>query len=73
MKKYCGNRQNRRHKPGRALETISYKFEVLSDYGAFRDLQRHRMLTLEWQKLSPRNGYIIPIELEDLPRLKKSL
>lgn len=71
LKKYCGNRQNRRHKPGRALETISYKFEVLSDYGAFRDLQRHRMLTLEWQKLSPRNGYIIPIELEDLPRLKK--
>ena len=71
LKNYCGNRQNRRHKPGRALETISYKFEVLSDYGAFRDLQRHRMLTLEWQKLSPRNGYIIPIELEDLPRLKK--
>ena len=71
LKKYCGNRQNRRHKPGRALETIPYKFEVLSDYGAFRDLQRHRMLTLEWQKLSPRNGYIIPIELEDLPRLKK--
>ena len=71
LKKYCGNRQNRRHKPGRALETISYKFEVLSDYGAFRDLQRHRMLTLEWEKLSPRNGYIIPIELEDLPRLKK--
>ena len=71
LKKYCGNRHNRRHKPGRALETISYKFEVLSDYGAFRDLQRHRMLTLEWQKLSPRNGYIIPIELEDLPQLKK--
>lgn len=72
LKKYCGNRQNRRHKPGRALETISYKFEVLSDYGAFRDLQRHRMLTLQWQKLSPQNGYIIPIELEGLPRLKKS-
>lgn len=72
LKKYCGNRQNRRHKPGRALETISYKFEVLSDYGAFRDLQRHRMLTLQWQKLSPRNGYITPIELEELPRLKKS-
>ena len=71
LDKYCGSRQNRRHKPGRALEMTAYKFEVLSDYGAFRDLQRHRMLTMQWQMLSPKNGYIIPIELEDLPQLKK--
>ena len=67
---YCGNRQNRRHKPGRALETIAYKFEILSDYGAFRDLQRHRMLTLQWQRLSPRNGYTVPSELDEWPHLK---
>ncbi len=54
---YVGDRANRRHKPGRALEHVSYRFDVLSDYGAFRDLQRHRMLTLQWQALSPRHGY----------------
>ncbi|HSH22856.1 MAG TPA: FAD-dependent thymidylate synthase [Acidimicrobiales bacterium] len=57
---YVGDRSNRRHKPGRALERISYRFDVLADYGAFRDLQRHRMLTIEWQPLSPRHGYAIP-------------
>lgn len=71
LKKYCGNRTNRRHKPGRALEAVTYKFEVLSDYGAFRDLQRHRMLTMQWQKLSPANGYVIPVELEEYPNLKE--
>lgn len=70
LNKYVGNRKNRRHKPGRAFEVTSYKFEILSDYGAFRDLQRHRMLTIQWQKLSPKNGYVIPIELEDYPDLK---
>src|SRR5205085_3456750 len=57
---YVGDRTNRRHKPGRALERIDYRFDVLSDYGAFRDLQRHRMLTIEWQPLSPRHGYTVP-------------
>lgn len=72
LKKYVGNRHNRRHKPGRAFEVTSYKFEILSDYGAFRDLQRHRMLTLQWQRLSPKNGYVIPVELEEYPELKSS-
>jgi thymidylate synthase ThyX len=70
IKQYCGNRFNRRHRPGRAFEMVNYKFEILSDYGAFRDLQRHRMLTIQWQKLSPQNGYIIPVELEEYPELK---
>ena len=51
---------NRRHKPGRAFERTDYRFDVLADYGAFRDLQRHRMLTIEWQPLSPRHGYDVP-------------
>lgn len=63
---YVGERRNRRHKPGRALERIDYRFDVLADYGAFRDLQRHRMLTIEWQDLTPRHGYEEPVELEDL-------
>jgi thymidylate synthase ThyX len=57
---YTGERGNRRHKPGRALERISYRFDVCSDYGAFRDLQRHRMLSIEWQDLSCRHGYDTP-------------
>lgn len=57
---YVGERTNRRHKPGRALERTDYRFDVLADYGAFRDLQRHRMLTIEWQELSPRHGYEVP-------------
>jgi thymidylate synthase ThyX len=57
---YVGPRENRRHKPGRALERVDYRFDVCSDYGAFRDLQRHRMLTIEWQTLSPRHGYDVP-------------
>ncbi|NLA36350.1 MAG: FAD-dependent thymidylate synthase, partial [Actinobacteria bacterium] len=60
MKAYVGERTNRRHKPGRALERTFYRFDVLSDYGAFRDLQRHRMMTIEWQKLTPHHGYIRP-------------
>ena len=60
IRAYVGDRANRRHKPGRALERLTYRFDVLSDYGAFRDLQRHRMLTLEWQQLSPRHGFTRP-------------
>jgi thymidylate synthase ThyX len=57
---YVGERRNRRHKPGRAFERTDYRFDVLADYGAFRDLQRHRMLTIEWQQLTPQHGYDLP-------------
>ena len=60
IRAYVGERSNRRHKPGRAFERVDYRFDVLSDYGAFRDLQRHRMLTIEWQQLGPFHGYVRP-------------
>jgi len=60
LQTYAGNRENRRHRPGRAFEHASYTFDVLSDYGAFRDLQRHRMLTLDWQDLTTRHGCAPP-------------
>jgi thymidylate synthase ThyX len=60
VRAYVGERTNRRHKPGRALEAVRYRFDVLTDYGAFRDLQRHRLLTIEWQALTPRHGYTRP-------------
>lgn len=57
---YVGTRRNRRHRPGRAFERVDYRFDVLGDYGAFRDLQRHRLLTIEWQRLTPDHGYVVP-------------
>jgi thymidylate synthase ThyX len=60
IRAYVGERENRRHKPGRAFERSFYRFDVLSDYGAFRDMQRHRMLTIEWQRLTPNHGYTRP-------------
>ena len=60
LRAYVGERTNRRHRPGRAFERTTYRFDVLTDYGAFRDLQRHRLLTLEWQPLTPRHGFTEP-------------
>jgi len=57
---YVGDRRNRRHHPGRAFERTDYRFELVTDYGAFRDLQRHRMLTIEWQRLGISLGYDMP-------------
>jgi thymidylate synthase ThyX len=58
-----GARENRRHRPGRGLEAVKYRFEIVSDYGAFRDLQRHRLLTVQWQELTPRLGADVPEEV----------
>ena len=58
-------RENRRHRPGRGFETLTYRFEIVSDYGAFRDLQRHRLLTCQWQRLSPSLGADVPHEVEE--------
>jgi thymidylate synthase ThyX len=65
LRAYVGDRANRRHKPGRAFERTRYRFDVLADYGAFRDLQRHRLLTLEWQPLGTAHGYTEPAAIED--------
>ncbi len=60
----AGHRANRRHRPGRGLEALRYRFEIVSDYGAFRDLQRHRMLTVQWQAFSPALGAGVPDQVE---------
>lgn len=58
---YLGKRLNRRHKPGRAFEIPHYLWEIIADYGTFRDLQRHRVVDgWEWQKLTTDYGYEIP-------------
>jgi thymidylate synthase ThyX len=60
-----GERPNRRHRPGRGWEAVRYRLEIVSDYGGFRDLQRHRMLTCQWQRLSPDLGAGIPDEVRE--------
>src|SRR5213076_1312585 len=60
-----GERANRRHRPGRGWERVRYRFEIVSDYGGFRDLQRHRMLTCQWQRLGPDLGAGVPEEVRD--------
>ena len=62
---YVGQRVNRRYRPGRAFERTDYRFELVTDYGAFRDLQRHRILTVEWQPLSPTLGYDVPAVVQE--------
>ncbi|MGI8412860.1 MAG: FAD-dependent thymidylate synthase [Solirubrobacteraceae bacterium] len=59
-----GERANRRHRPGRGFEALRYRFEIVSDYGAFRDLQRHRMLTVQWQTLTPDLGAGVPEQVD---------
>jgi thymidylate synthase ThyX len=59
-----GDRTNRRHRPGRAFERTDYRFELVTDYGAFRDLQRHRLCTIEWQELGCQLGADIPATVE---------
>lgn len=66
LKAYIGERLNRRHKPGRAFEKAHYSWDLICDYGIFRDLQRHRMVDdMEWQQLTPRYGYEIPELVEE--------
>jgi len=65
VRAYLGERTNRRQRPGRALERTYYRFDVLSDYGCFRDLQRHRMLTIEWQQLGTSFGHVVPSDVAE--------
>ncbi len=58
-------RESRRHKSPRALEHAMFTFEIVADFGIYRDLHRHRMLTQERQLLSCDFGYFIPHEIAD--------
>ena len=66
IRMYTKFRSNRRHRPGRAFEMVDYTFELLTNFGMFRDLHRHRLVTIERQLLSTKHGYDIPQEIVDL-------
>ena len=63
IRAYTKFRTNRRHRPGRAFEMVDYTFELFTNFGMFRDLHRHRVLTMERQLLSARHGFDLPPEL----------
>jgi thymidylate synthase ThyX len=65
MRECIALREHRRHKPPRALETVFYRFEITGDYGMYRDLHRHRMLTQWRQPLTPCFGYDLPEALQE--------
>jgi thymidylate synthase ThyX len=67
LQTYTGNRKNRRERPGRAFEAgYPLTFDIQADFGAYRDLQRHRMLTQQRQLLSPYLGFDVAEEIEKI-------
>lgn len=53
------------------FRTVDMTFDIMMDYGAYRDLQRHRRCEQFSENLSPGYGYVIPddiigTELEEL-------
>lgn len=63
----CSTRESRRHKSPRALEHANFTFEIISDFGVYRDLHRHRMLTQERQLLNCDYGFYVPPEIVGTP------
>ena len=59
-------RANRRHRPARAFESVYYTFDLCNNFGMFRDLHRHRALTLQRQLLTTDHGYSMPEEISVL-------
>jgi thymidylate synthase ThyX len=52
--------------PPRAFEAAGVACELMLDFGSFRDLARHRMLTPMTQRVSCRLGFDTPTELGDV-------
>jgi thymidylate synthase ThyX len=60
-----GGQRGKWDQPLRALEHLYYTFEILVDFGAFRDIQRHRMATQTRQRLTTAWGYSTPPEIAE--------
>lgn len=65
MKRAVGDRQGRRDRSVRGFEHgYDVNAEIVTNFGVFRDLHRHRMCTLWWQRPNPHLGFIIPEDVE---------
>ena len=65
IEKHVEIRANRRQRPSRAFEGVYYTFDIRSNFGMFRDIHRHRTLTMHRQILTTNHGYCIPDEIEE--------
>ena len=63
---FANIRKNRRHRPPRAFEMSEYTFDLVTNFGMFRDFHRHRVLTIERQLLTTDHGFAIPKEITTL-------
>lgn len=63
---FAALRKNRRHRPPRAFEMVHYTFDLINNFGMFRDLHRHRALTLQRQLLTTDLGFTAPKEIDAL-------
>lgn len=60
-----GDRKTRRDRSPRGFEHgYDVNAEVVTDFGVFRDLHRHRMCTLQWQRPNPHLGFSVPADIE---------
>jgi len=66
FKAYVFGRENRHHKVGRALENVYFTFEVMADFGVYKDLMRHRILTRHRQLFTNEFSYAVPKEIDFL-------
>lgn len=59
-------RTNRRHKPPRAFEIAGYElvYDILGNFGIYRDLHRQRMLTQQHQAYTTDHGFDVPMEFK---------
>jgi thymidylate synthase ThyX len=60
---FANIRKNRRHRPPRAFEMSEYTFDLVTNFGMFRDFHRHRVLTIERQMLTTDHGFTVPDEI----------
>ncbi len=66
LERFVRLRSCRRHKPPRAFEAVQYTFDMCNNFGMFRDLHRHRMLTMHRQLLTTMHGYDVPAEVDTI-------
>ena len=64
IKKAVSKRKVRQHRLVRAFENTYYKFDIVTNFGAYRDLHRHRMMTQERQRLTTELGFDVPPDLK---------
>lgn len=64
LRRAVGERAARRDRSPRGFEHgYDVNAEIITDFGAFRDLHRHRMCTLQWQRPNPHLGFDVPEEI----------